>query len=462
VSVLFAPGTYYLPEPLAWTAVNGGDPGVPVAFAPATPGGGAVVWSAGLPLTSTLVPGSSDVYNVTLPRARFEQPFVRQLWGGPAGDQRRVITTTPIQQYTALNAFGPGGSNFNVVVAPGTITAPPPAFANAFVRLYHSWTSSVNRVAYWNPANNTLGVGDSVADHYNTASNNRFALENVQPTTGSDLQPGTFWFDPVSFTALYRALPGEDPTVTPLIAPRMSTLLSVTGNVTATGAAGPVVQLNLVNISVWHTASNLEAQCLSYGCCGQSASDMQYAAVAMTGVRQSSLFGVEVAHVGNYALWLHQGCADVSVVYSSFHDLGVGAVRIGEGVSGTAPDPAWLVSNVTVADCQLYDSGYIVEAGAGILLQQATNSTVAHNSIHDLFYTGISTGWTWGYADTSNEGLFVGYNALFNIARGRLSDLGCIYNLGRSPGTVFWNNVCHDVVAAGYGGWGYYDDEVRG
>jgi hypothetical protein len=76
-----------------------------------------------------------------------------------------------------------------------------------------------------------------------------------------------------------------------------------------------------------------------------------------------------------------------------------------------------------------------------------------------LQYTGISTGWNWGYAPTSNGNLTIAKNLIHDIGKGVLSDMGGFYNLGPSPGTVVTGNVVHDVVTYNYGGWSLYLDE---
>jgi len=113
----------------------------------------------------------------------------------------------------------------------------------------------------------------------------------------------------------------------------------------------------------------------------------------------------------------------------------------------------------TINDSLIEDGGYFYQMGTGILVQQASDITVAHNEIRNFKYTGVSTGWNWGYTPTSNQNLFVGYNRIHDIGEGILSDMGCVYNLGISMGTKIWNNICYNVWSYNYGGWGYYTDE---
>src|SRR5262249_48762236 len=75
---------------------------------------------------------------------------------------------------------------------------------------------------------------------------------------------------------------------------------------------------------------------------------------------------------------------------------------------------------------------------------------------HDLYYTGISCGWTWGYGKTLAHGNIIEANHIHDVGRDWLSDLGGIYTLGVQPGTVIRKNIIHDIIGHRYGGWGIY------
>jgi hypothetical protein len=95
----------------------------------------------------------------------------------------------------------------------------------------------------------------------------------------------------------------------------------------------------------------------------------------------------------------------------------------------------------------------------GILLMHTDGNQVVHNHLHHGWYTGISIGWSWGYQRSLSRDNLIGWNHIHDIGQGLLSDMGAIYTLGVSPGTVIRNNLIHDVDANHYGGWGIYNDE---
>ena len=95
----------------------------------------------------------------------------------------------------------------------------------------------------------------------------------------------------------------------------------------------------------------------------------------------------------------------------------------------------------------------------GVWIGRSSYNRVSHNEICDLYYTGISVGWSWGYAPTSTHHNLVEFNHIHDIGRGVLGDMGGIYCLGDSPGTVLRNNLVHDVYDHGTGSLAIYTDE---
>jgi hypothetical protein len=50
-------------------------------------------------------------------------------------------------------------------------------------------------------------------------------------------------------------------------------------------------------------------------------------------------------------------------------------------------------TGLTLTDCTLTDGGHIYRMGVGVLIEACKGCTIAHNDIHQFFYTAISTGY---------------------------------------------------------------------
>jgi len=163
------------------------------------------------------------------------------------------------------------------------------------------------------------------------------------------------------------------------------------------------------------------------------------------------------SHLAGYALELGRGCQRMKVVGNEMTDLGAGGVRIGE--AAIAADLFAQNHSHIITDNHIHHVGEVYAPAVGLLIMQSGTNRVAHNHIHDLYYTAISVGWTWGYRESPCRANIIEFNHLHDIGKFRLSDMGGIYTLGPQSGTVLRNNLIHDVNSFTYGGWGLYTDE---
>ena len=162
--------------------------------------------------------------------------------------------------------------------------------------------------------------------------------------------------------------------------------------------------------------------------------------------------------MGEYALWLRAGSTDNRVFRCHLHDLAGGGVRIGETHSPASELEA--TARNTIDNNFIHDTGHMFHAGMGVWIGRSSHNRVTHNEICDLDYTGVSVGWSWGYAASSANHNVVEYNHIHHIGRTVLGDMGGIYTLGIAPGTRLRHNVIHDVYSPGVGGGaGIYPDE---
>jgi len=273
------------------------------------------------------------------------------------------------------------------------------------------------------------------------------------------MQPGEFAHDHEACSLVYAPLQGE----ASVVIPKFRVAASISSNASQTGTGPPprISNVHFRNLNFTHSKSTV-ARCRSISTCdGQSFASEQHSAVMVSMASNVSFEQVAVAHTGDYAMVVGQGSDGVTISRSHFFDLGVGGVRIGEPNHGAAPagSEGLVATGVTLQDSIIEDGGHVILEGCGVLLEQAHDNLVTHNTIRNMLYSGVSVGWDWTYEATSNRNNVVSYNDISEIMQGELSDGGCVYHLGRSPGTVIDHNVCNGVNSAGYGGWGLYTDQ---
>jgi len=260
-------------------------------------------------------------------------------------------------------------------------------------------------------------------------------------------------FDEEAKRLLYRPTSAERSQSLIFEVPQLTTLLEVRGDLSNNRWAE---HIRFEGLAFRHAGYSLP----SSGLIDPQAAVAVPAAVMVNSARHIALRDCEVSRVGGYAIWLRERVRNSLVQGCQVYDTGAGGVRVGLPNQNLSESNATALN--TIRGNRVHATGHQFPGAVGVWLGQTSSNIVEDNLIGDTTYTGISVGWTWGYATSTANNNVIRRNYLYDLMQGSLSDGGGIYTLGRSPGTVIQGNVIRGVRAYnfyGSGGWGIYNDE---
>ena len=289
-------------------------------------------------------------------------------------------------------------------------------------------------------------------------------------------QPGEWYHDIREHKIYYMPRKGEDASRLKAVAPVLETLLDIEGT-----ADRPVRNITISGVSFCHTTwmrpslqGHVPLQAGMYlteayklrpqidrpnnhkldnqGWLGRAA-----AAVELRYAEDVSFYSCCFSSLGGSGLDYVKFCKGGKVYRCCFHDIAMNGIVVGsfspEGLETHLPyQPtdfrevctAQVIEQNTLYDVTNEDWGCVAIAAGYV-----SNISIAHNTIHDVSYTGISLGWGWNRDLVAMKDNRVSYNLIYNYAQ-HMYDCAGIYTLGNQPGTIIEHNVVRDIARPTY------------
>ena len=318
------------------------------------------------------------------------------------------------------------------------------------VIVYHFWTDSHLPIQSIDKKSNIVTfkhkAGKTFTDDF-SEDGARYIVENVFEELDA---PGEWYLDKKEGKCYYFPFPDEKINQTEIVAPVIEKLIVFEGK---PEKGEFITNLKFQNLEFCYTNWDLPPGNSN----DEQGSASVPAAVSLSGVQYCTFDHCGFKNLGTWAVEINKGCSNNTFSFNEIGNIAAGGFRVKGGDYNE--HIFFRTSKNRIVNNHIHHFGEVYPSAVGVLLQRTEGNLVSQNHIHHGYYTGISIGWEWGYQRSISRDNIIEHNHIHHIGQGLLSDMGAIYTLGVSPGTVIRNNLIHDVDANHYGGWGIYLDE---
>jgi parallel beta-helix repeat protein len=453
VTVFLRGGTYFLPETLSFTAEDSGSKDFLITYKayeqekPVISGGRIIKGWQEVTLNN------KTVWTTNIAEVKSKQWSFHQLWvNGDRAQRCRYPKTGYLEVEQALDVtpntpWQEGQTRFKFRAGD---LQPWQQVESGEAIVMTRWLESRLPIEVIDPANRTISFEYPSAYRIDPGDSDSpaagiYYLENIREFLSD---PGEWYLEQKSGQVYYLPLPGEEISQAEIIAPVLTKLVDFSGDKQAKQFVEYLWFENLTFAhGEWYYSQDQRRSL------GQAAVKGLPGAIYAEQVRFCTWKQCTIAHISNYAIDFADFCLNNQILQCQFFDLGAGAIKIAN------------YGNHQITGCHIYNGGLIFHAAVAIWIGSAANNLVAHNHIHNFYYSGISVGWTWGSANNPTANNLIEFNHIHDLGtlangdRPLLNDNGGIYTLGVQPGTKIRSNLIHDIQARNFGGWGIYLDE---
>lgn len=407
INVTVKGGTYRLAEPLTFGTQDSGSARAPVVYRAAS--GEIPILSGAAPITGwTLHDAALNIWQAQTTVSTTTMP--RQLYVNGVRATRARTVDYP-------NYYFPTATGYTYLYILGTDPQIPPTWSNPTAVeavTATQWKMMRCPVAQINNASEVVMQTPCWTNANVFPEPWNFQLLSWWENAYEFLdEAGEWYLDPVTKLLYYKPRTGEDMSTVAVELPVLEKLLDVSG-----AATQPVSYLQFDGLSfayaTWLSPNTSDGYALDQS--GFHLKGTGHAAniighdpnaartlgnLSFTYAQHITFENNTVEHLGAVGLDFDTGSQNNQIVNNTFNDISGAGIQLGgiTAVDARPTTPAQLTADNSISNNLVQYTGQEFYDTPGIYIGFTTRSTVAHNDIQHVPWSGIAIGWGWGLLD---------------------------------------------------------------